>query len=132
MICFFWYVFYINTIVLVRTSLYLGWCKISPYLLSFFTMIYEHYGVQVDNGSFLDFESMTKRTDETHRQFYERLLHHVKQHLAKAKPGDASTAEKLSVTLTRITPCHPPGGNPKKVINPLLMKNLTLFEMEWV
>ena len=53
-------------------------------------VIHEHYGVQVDNGSFLDFESMTKPTDETHRQFYERLLQHVKQHLApegaKVKP----------------------------------------------
>merc|ERR1712215_364653 len=65
-------------------------------------VIYEHYGVQVDNGTFLDFESMTKRTDETHRQFYERLLHYVKQHLAKAKPEDASTAEKLSGTLTNM------------------------------
>ena len=32
-------------------------------------VIYEHYGVQVTNGSFLDFESMNKQTNETHRQF---------------------------------------------------------------
>ena len=66
-------------------------------------MIYEHYGVQVTNGSFLDFESLHKQTDETHRQFYERLLQHVKQHLApegaKVKPIVALTADKMSVTL---------------------------------
>ena len=38
----------------------------------------------------------------------------------------------IPIYMTRYTPCRPSGGNPKKVINPLLMKNLTLFEMEWV
>ena len=66
-------------------------------------VIYEHYGVQVTNGSFLDFESLMKQTDETHRQFYERLLQHVKQHLApegaKVKPMVALSANKMSITL---------------------------------
>merc|ERR1711867_218827 len=47
-------------------------------------IIYEHYGVKVTNETFLDFESINKQIDETHRQFYERLLQHVKQHLAPA------------------------------------------------
>ena len=66
-------------------------------------VIYEHYGVQVTNGTFMDFESLNKQTDETHRQFYERLLQHVKQHLApegaKVKPIVALTADKMSITL---------------------------------
>ena len=47
-------------------------------------IIHDHYGVQVTSESLLDFESMHKQTGETHRQFYERLLQHVKQHLAPA------------------------------------------------
>ena len=66
-------------------------------------VIYEHYGVQVSSETFLDFESLNKQTDETHRQFYERLLQHVKQHLApkdaKVKPIVAVTADEMSVTL---------------------------------
>ena len=66
-------------------------------------VIYEHYGVQVTNETFLDFESINKQTDETHRQFYERLLQHVKQHLAPegaiVKPLIAHTADKMSITL---------------------------------
>ena len=45
-------------------------------------VIYEHYGVKVTNETFLDFESINKQIDETHRQFYERLLQHVRQHVA--------------------------------------------------
>ena len=66
-------------------------------------VIYEHYGVQVSSETFLDFESLNKQTDETHRQFYERLLQHVKQHLAPkdatVKPIVAVTADEMSVTL---------------------------------
>ena len=47
-----------------------------------YNIIYDHYGVQITCESLLDFESLHKETGETHRQFYERLLQHVKQHLA--------------------------------------------------
>lgn len=45
-------------------------------------IIYEHYNVKITSESLLDFESMHKLSDETHHQFYERLLQHAKQHLA--------------------------------------------------
>ena len=48
------------------------------------TVINDHYNVQVSSETFLDFESMYKQDEETYRQFYERLLQHVKQHLAPA------------------------------------------------
>ena len=47
-------------------------------------IIHDHYNVQVTSDSLLDFESIHKLSDETHRQFYERLLQHAKQHLAPA------------------------------------------------
>merc|ERR1712082_475588 len=66
-------------------------------------IIYEHYGVKVTNETFLDFESINKQLDETHRQFYERLLQHVRQHLAPAgataKPLTAQTADQMSIIL---------------------------------
>ena len=48
------------------------------------TVINDHYNVQVSSETLLDFESMYKQDEETYRQFYERLLQHVKQHLAPA------------------------------------------------
>ena len=49
-----------------------------------FGIIFEHYNVQITSESLLDWESISKLSDETHRQFYERLLQHSKQHLAPA------------------------------------------------
>ena len=47
-------------------------------------VIYEHYGVLITSETLLDFEKFHKHTEETHRQFYERLVQHAKQHLAPA------------------------------------------------
>ena len=47
-------------------------------------IIRDHYNVQVTSESLLDFESLQKLPEETHRQFFERLLQHTKQHLAPA------------------------------------------------
>ena len=47
-------------------------------------IIHDHYNVQVTSETLLDFESLHKLSEETHRQFYERLLQHAKQHLAPA------------------------------------------------
>ena len=68
------------------------------------TTIHEHYGVQVSSETFLDFEDFYKQTGETHRQFYERLLQHARQHLAPAntKVEEVDTgehAENMSVSL---------------------------------
>ena len=66
-------------------------------------VIHDHYGVQVTSESLLDFESMYKQTGETHRQFYERLLQHVKQHLApagvKVEQLITTSADKMSVSM---------------------------------
>ena len=47
-------------------------------------IIRDHYNVQVTSESLLDFESLQKLPEETHRQFFERLLQPTKQHLAPA------------------------------------------------
>ena len=66
-------------------------------------VIHDHCGVQVTSESLLDFESMHKQTGETHRQFYERLLQHVKQHLApagvKVEQLVTTSADKMSVSM---------------------------------
>ena len=51
---------------------------------SIWRIIRGHYNVQVTSESLLDFESLQKLPEETHRQFFERLLQHTKQHLAPA------------------------------------------------
>ena len=67
-------------------------------------IIYEHYGVTITGETLLDFEDLHKENGETHRQFFERLLQHTRQHLAPAniKVEHISTgaqAEKMSVSL---------------------------------
>lgn len=67
-------------------------------------VIHDHYGVQVTSETLLDFESLQKQTGETHRQFYERLLQHVRQHLAPAgvkveQIETGTSAEKMSVSM---------------------------------
>ena len=68
-----------------------------------YAIIYEHYNVHLNCDSFMNFESMRKKTEETHRQFYERLLQHVKLHLApdKAEADNITNngADKMSITL---------------------------------
>ena len=46
-----------------------------------FSIIEEHFGLQATQESLLDLESLTKQSGESYRQFYERLLAHVRQHL---------------------------------------------------
>lgn len=70
-------------------------------------VIYDHYGVQISSESLLDFESMHKQPGETHRQFYERLLQHVKQHLApadvKVEQVRNTVADTMSISLMNMT-----------------------------
>ena len=70
-------------------------------------VIYDHYGVQISSESLLDFESMYKQPGETHRQFYERLLQHVAQHLApadvKIEQVRNAVADRMSISLMNMT-----------------------------
>ena len=65
----------------------------------------------------LDWESITKLSDETHRQFFERLLQHAKQHLAPANvkvehlqnnvPDTMSISLMNMVALQWLRKCNP-------------------------
>ena len=62
-------------------------------------VIYDHYGVQISSGE--------SQPGETHHQFYERLLQHVKQHLApadvKVEQVKNTVADKMSISLMNMT-----------------------------
>ena len=66
-------------------------------------IIHDHYNVQVTSETLLDFESLHKLGEETHRQFYERLLQHAKQHLApanvKVETFTNTQADTMSISL---------------------------------
>ena len=61
-----------------------------------YKIIMDDYNVQVSSETLFDFESIHKNSEETHSQFFERLLQHTKQHLA---PAD--TKLKTLLTLSR-------------------------------
>ena len=80
-------------------------------------IIYEHYNVQVTPETLLDFESLSKNSLENYRQFYERLVQHVRLHLAprgaKVENVTNSSADTLSISLLNMVAlqwmrkCHP-------------------------
>ena len=66
----------------------------------------DHYNVQVNGETMLDFEGLHKLSEETYRQFFERLLQHTRQHLA---PADAKvegikmdSADKMTISLMNL------------------------------
>ena len=65
--------------------------------------IFDHYNVQVTSETLLDFENIHKKSEETHRQFFERLLQHAKQHLApkdvKVEDLTNTTDDKMTISL---------------------------------
>ena len=69
-------------------------------------LIYEHYNVQVTPATLLDFDSLKKEPTENYRQFYERLLQHVRLHLApagaKVENMTNTNADKLTISLMNI------------------------------
>ena len=71
--------------------------------LDVWKIISDHYSVHVNSETLLDFESIHKQEEETYRQFYERLLQHVKHHLAPAKVKVEmlvnSTADTMTISL---------------------------------
>ena len=66
-------------------------------------MIHDHYNVKVTSESLLDFESLHKKSEDTHCQFFERLLQHTKQHLApknvKVENFTTTEDEEMSISL---------------------------------
>ena len=68
-----------------------------------YKIIFDHYNVQVTSETLLDFENIHKRSEETHRQFFERLLQHAKQHLApkdvKVEDITNTTEDKMTISL---------------------------------
>ena len=71
-------------------------------------IIHDHYNVKVTSESLLDFESLHKKSEETHRQFYERLLQHTKQHLAPKNvkvENFTTTEDETNVSLSHEHGC---------------------------
>ena len=67
-------------------------------------VVYEHYGLKLSGESLLDFASMSQLQGETYRQFYDRLLSHVRLHLPKADIevdgiSSGATGEKMTIGL---------------------------------
>ena len=80
-------------------------------------LVYEHYNVQVTPETLLDFESLEKEKTENYRQFYERLVQHVRLHLAqrgaKVESVTNAAADTMSISLLNMVAlqwlrkCHP-------------------------
>ena len=68
-----------------------------------FSIIHDHYNVKVSSESMMDFEMLFKTAEETHRQFYERLLQHTRKHLApanvKVENYTNTAADTMSISL---------------------------------
>ena len=57
------------------------------------------YGAQVTPASFLQLNSFKKETEESHKQFFERLVDHCRQHLVRDEvkiEGRATASDKLT------------------------------------
>ena len=48
-------------------------------------VLYEHYGLQVTGETLLDFVSLQREPNESHRQFFDRCLAHARMHLPKER-----------------------------------------------
>ena len=62
------------------------------------------YGAEVNQSTFLDFASLTKKDGETYRQFFERLQSYVRQHLSPANvsvPGlnTGATGDTMTISM---------------------------------
>ena len=83
-------------------------------------IIHVHYNVQVTSESLLDFESLHKLSEETYRQFYERLLQHAKQHMAPANVKVEShtnlVGDVMTISLMNMVTLHW-----LKKVNPVLI-----------
>ena len=73
-------------------------------------LVYEVYGHEINQDSFLDFVDLPRDTGETHRQYFERLYSHVVRHLTPANVnagGMASgTGDKFNITMANMLVGH--------------------------
>ena len=77
----------------------------STSLTSAFGIIEEHYGLLPSQETFIDLESLNKQTGESYRQFYERLMAHVRQHLL-ATAGVAVDGATVAAGGDKLTVSH--------------------------
>ena len=52
---------------------------------SAWTIVYEIYDAEIDTSTYLDYATMMKTPEETYRNYYNRLVGFVRQHLPKAE-----------------------------------------------
>ena len=69
-----------------------------------FNIIAELYNAEVTNDSFLDLAHMIKLSTETHRQYFERLAAHVRQHLTGPQVSvenfnSGRTGDSMNITI---------------------------------
>ena len=102
-----------------------------------FAVIEEHFGLQATQESLLDLESLNKQSGESYRQFYERLLAHVRQHMLTTAAvsvdgatvpdgGDKLTVSHMNlVALMWLRKIHPELINLVRTEYPLELRNNT-------
>ena len=102
--------------------------KVPTSLATVWETIYDIYDADITAASFMDFVHITKNEAESYRSYWERLVDHVRDHLAVSPPApaavikvDEATAprgngEELTVTLLDlITVCWLQNINPRLV-----------------
>ena len=70
-----------------------------------FEILEEHYGLKATQESFLELESFQKQSGESYRQFFERLMAHVRKHLITT-PGVAVDGATVAAGGDRLTVSH--------------------------
>ena len=73
-------------------------------MISVWDIIYEIYDAEVDTTNYLDYATMVKQPEETYRNFFNRLVGFVRQHLPRKKIeaegiSSPSSGETLSIGL---------------------------------
>ena len=69
-----------------------------------YDIIHDLYEAEVNSNTFLDMATMVKSTTETYRTFYERIVNHVRLHLAKPNQrfdglSSGLHGDKLNITM---------------------------------
>ena len=80
-------------------------------------LIYEHYNVKITPETLLDFEGLNKDHSENYRQYYDRLLQHIRLHLAPrgaiVEKLENTRADSMTISLMNLVAlqwlrkCHP-------------------------
>ena len=69
-------------------------------ILDVWSTIEDLYGAEISANSFLEINNFRRETEETYKQFFERLVDHCRQHLVKDDvkiEGRATVGDKLTV-----------------------------------